>query len=191
VNLDVHEEQLDLLIEHARIPIAYLVDSIFEVAIIEGGLGGITLTERTVDVPYLKDYDAIRGEGPTRWPERFDISSWGLIAAFSDAERVGGAVVAFDPSGTELVWGSSDLATLWDIRIAPERRGKGIGRALFEAAERWSSERGCQHLLVETQNVNVAACKFYAAVGCELRSIDRFAYSKFPDEVKLNWRKGI
>ncbi len=114
-----------------------------------------------------------------------------MIAAFSDAERVGGAVVAFDPSGTELEEGRSDLAILWDIRLAPERRGMGIGRALFEAAERWSSDRGCDHLLVETQNVNVAACKFYAGVGCELRSIDRFAYSEFPDETKLTWRKEI
>jgi ribosomal protein S18 acetylase RimI-like enzyme len=187
VNLDVHEEPLALLVEHARIPIAYLVDSIFDVTIADGGLGGITLSERTVEVPYVKDYDAIRGEGPTRWHERFDVSNWGLIAAFSDAERVGGAVVAFDPS----VEGGSDLAILWDIRLVPERRGKGIGRTLFEAAERWSSERGCKQLLVETQNVNVAACRFYAAVGCELRGIDRFAYSEFPDETRLNWRKGI
>lgn len=38
MNLDIHEGSLDLLIEHARIPIAYLVESIFDVAITENGL---------------------------------------------------------------------------------------------------------------------------------------------------------
>ncbi len=75
MNLDIHEESLDLLIEYAKIPIAYLVESIFDVAITEDGFGEFTLSERPVDVPYVKDYDAIRGEGPTRWSKRFDISS--------------------------------------------------------------------------------------------------------------------
>jgi hypothetical protein len=27
--------------------------------------------------PYVKDYDAIEGEGPSRWAKRFDVSTWG------------------------------------------------------------------------------------------------------------------
>ena len=29
---------------------------------------------------------------------------------------------------------------------------------------------------IETQNVNVGACRFYAAMGCQLGAVSRFAY---------------
>jgi GNAT superfamily N-acetyltransferase len=190
VSLDIHEEPLDLT-EYAKISIAYLVDRVFDIATPQGGIGGIALAERPVDYPYVKDYDALRGERPTRWSRRFDLSGWGMIAGLLDGERVGGAVIAFDPSGAELLEGRADLAILWDIRVSPERRGVGIGRSLFEAAERWAQRRECTQMLVETQNINVAACRFYAAMGCELRSIDRFAYPEFPEEAKLCWRREI
>jgi GNAT superfamily N-acetyltransferase len=59
----------------------------------------------------------------------------------------------------------SDLAVLWDIRVQPERRGRGVGKALFYASVDWACRRGCRQLKVETQNVNVAACRFYASQG--------------------------
>ena len=45
-------------------------------------------------------------------------------------------------------------------------------------------------LKAETQNVNVAACRFYAAMGCRLGAIHRFAYAGQPHvagEVMLLW----
>ena len=66
-------------------------------------------------------------------------------------------------------------------------RGRVAGRALFEAATRGARQRGCRLLLIETQNVNVPACRFYAAQGCTLGAIDRFAYADLPDETQLIW----
>ena len=40
---------------------------------------------------------------------------------------------------------------------------------------------------VETQNINVPACRFYARMGCELGTIDRFAYPDLPGETQLLW----
>ena len=57
--------------------------------------------------------------------------------------------------------------------------------ALCAAAEEWALARGCGQLKVETQNVNVPACRFYAAQGCELGVIDRFAYPRLPKEIQL------
>ena len=57
-----------------------MVDRISAVRLIDGGLGGISLTEAAVIDPYAKDYDAIEGSGPTCWPERFDVSDWGSSA---------------------------------------------------------------------------------------------------------------
>ena len=94
MDLEIREEPVGLLNEHAEIPIAFLVDKILEVSVSDRGLGGIILQERAIDVPYVKDYGAIKGEGPTRWPKRFDVTNWGLIAAHQGGTRVGGAVVA-------------------------------------------------------------------------------------------------
>ena len=44
---------------------------------------------------------------------------------------------------------------------------------------------------VETQNVNVPACRFYARQGCVLGAINRFAYPDLPDEVQLLWYKTL
>ena len=81
--LDIREEALTpaALSEHAAISIAFVVDRILEVRLLDGGLGGMALAEAAVADPYVKDYDAIEGEGPQSWPGRFDVSNWGLICA--------------------------------------------------------------------------------------------------------------
>jgi hypothetical protein len=66
-----------------------------------------------------------------------------------------------------------------------------VGGRLFAAAEGWSLGRRCRWLEVETQNVNVPACRFYARQGCVLAAIDRFAYPDLPEEVQLVWRKTL
>jgi len=191
MGMELREEPVEALVEHGRVPIAFRVDRVLEVSLPDGGLGGIVLTERGVDVPYVKDYDAIDGERPARWAERFDVANWGLISAWCDDRRVGGAVIAFNTAGIDMLEGRDDLAVLWDIRVHPDHRGRGIGSALFEAVERWSATSGCRQLKVETQNVNVAACKFYRRQGCTLGAINRFAYTDLPGETQLFWYKDL
>jgi GNAT superfamily N-acetyltransferase len=193
MSLEIKQEALtqSALNEHGRISIAFVVDRILEVTLPDGGLGGMTLTVTPVADPYVKDYDAIEGEGPARWAERFDVSNWGLIEACRDGSRVGGAVVAFRTTDLHMLGGRADVAALWDIRVAPEQRGAGVGSALFRAAENWASARGCGWLKIETQNVNAAACRFYQKMGCTLGAIDRFAYPELPGEVQLLWWKAL
>jgi len=52
-------------------------------------------------------------------------------------------------------------------------------------------EQGGRYLAVETQNINVPACRFYARQGCVLGAVNRFAYVEFPDEVELVWYKDL
>jgi len=176
------------LFRYAAIPIAFEVRTIFEVSLPENGLGGIQLVETAVE-PYVKDYDEL--ETPLSWPEEFDISRWGLFLALDNGgQAVGGAAVAWNTSGVNMLEGRSDLSVLWDIRIHPGSRGKGVGRQLLAYAADWSRERGCTRMKIETQNVNVPACRFYAAQGCKLGDIRRFAYldeASVAHEVQLNW----
>ena len=187
MRVEVNEEPMTALGEYATIPIAFEVSSVFDVA--EQG-GGFVVTERPLDAPYVKDYDAL-GEGPARWLELFDISNWGLLAARAGGRRVGGAAVAFDTPGLDMLEGRRDLAVLWDIRVSPEARGLGVGSALFGAAQAWAAARGCRRLDVETQNVNVAACRFYMRRGCVLGAVDRSAYPGLPGEIQLLWYKDL
>jgi GNAT superfamily N-acetyltransferase len=153
------------------------------------GARGLVLRERPLEVSWTKDYDA--AETPARWARRFDVSRWGLLGAYAEGRRVGGAVIAFDTPELELLQRRRDLAFLWDIRVAPELRGRGVGAALLAAVEVWARVRGCARLGVETQNVNVAACRFYARSGFALGAIHRFAYPGLPDEVQLLWYKDL
>jgi GNAT superfamily N-acetyltransferase len=173
--------------EYARIPIAFEVEAILDVA---ADHNGFTLSERPVERAYVKDYDAI-ADRPAQWPGRFDVSRWGLMIARIEGRCIGGAAVAYDTPGLDMLEGRSDLAVLWDIRVLPGNRRRGVGAALFGAAEAWASARNCRQLKVETQNVNVAACSFYARRGCVLRAAHHGVYPECPDEVQLLWYKDL
>ncbi len=191
MTVTVHEAPITALESYATIPIAFQVGSVFDVTEQTREKTRFTLMERRLDRPYLKDYDAIHGEGPTRWAQQFDVSHWGILVAWLADQRVGGAVVAFDTPSLHMLEGRLDLAVLWDIRVAEEARGQGVGSALFQAAERWARARGCHQLKVETQNINVGACKFYARQGCILTTVNRSAYPELPDEIQLLWTKDL
>jgi GNAT superfamily N-acetyltransferase len=183
----VREESIADLARHGRISIAFKVTAVFEVDLIHDGLGGLLLTERAIDDPWVKDYDAADG-GPSMWASRFDVGNWGLLGAYEDDRRVGGAVIAFDTPELYRLRGQRDLAALWDLRVAANVRRSGIGAALFEASVTWARERRCAALEVETQQINVPACRFYARMGCSLAAVDRFVYAESPEETQLIWR---
>ena len=187
---EIREESLTDLDEYARVPISFEAWTVLELSSRNGGLGGFELLERPLSPKLVKDYDAIPGSHPTAWPGRFDVSNWGLFSAKLDGERVGGAAVAFRTPGMAML-DREDLAVLWDLRIAPRVRQRGVGAKLFGAATDWATTRGCRWLKVETQNINVPACRFYARQGCVLGSIHRFAYPDLPDEVQLLWYKEL
>ena len=75
--------------------------------------------------------------------------------------------------------------------MRPDKRSSGVGSLLFGAAEGWSLSRGCLTLKIETQNINVPACRFYARMGCALGAIDRYAYPELPEETQLLWFKDL
>ena len=190
---EIREEPIchEHLVKHASISIVFKVERLLDVVVQKGGLGGFKLIERAIAAPYVKDYDALPANGPAGWAMLFDLSNWGLLSAWWDGRRVGGAVIAFNTEGVQMLEGRRDLAMLWDLRVAPEMRRSGIGSALFAATEQWAKTRGCRQLNVETQNINVAACNFYASHGCQLGAIDRFAYPELPNEVQLLWYKNL
>jgi GNAT superfamily N-acetyltransferase len=177
------------LARYASVPIAFRVESVLCVDEIDGGLGGFRLTEEPVAQPGVKDYNAFEGDAPTCWGERFDISRWGFFLALDGTRPVGGAAVAWNTPDLLMLEGVTDLAVLWDIRVHPEHQRRGIGAALLKRAADWARGRKCSRLKIETQNVNVPACRFYASQGCRLGAIARHCYHEpqLAHEVMLLW----
>ncbi len=183
------EESIDALEEYGEVSIAFEVKSIFQIKSINGGFDDFNFTEKAVDVPWMKNYDSI--EGPIRWAKRWDISNWGVFSVIKNNLRVGGACIAYDTEGVTFLEGRKDVTALWDIRLNPEFRKQGIGSKLFRKAVDWSRSRGCSKMKIETQNINVPACRFYAKHGCRLGEINPHAYRELPEETMLVWYKSI
>lgn len=181
----------DSLDGYGDVPISFWVRSRIVVPVDGHVPPGAPLVEEAVDQPYFKDYDAIAGEGPTEWGRWLDISEWAVLRAYVGAEYAGAAVVAWKSSGAIVLEDREDLAVLWDIRVHPDYRGRGVGHRLFAEAEDWAREHGCRELKVETQNINAPACRFYAREGCELREINYGVFDDAPDEIQFYWYKDL
>ncbi|HKL88081.1 MAG TPA: GNAT family N-acetyltransferase [Salinibacter sp.] len=173
---------------HVEISIAFLVESVLRPDP-EGA--DLDLVECTVSEPWWKDYDVEPGADPAAWLQRFDTSTWSIISAWRGHERLGGVVILADDPAIDMLEGRADLGLIWDLRVQPSARGQGIGRRLIDAAEGWATSRGCSTLKVETQNINVPACRFYEQQGFVLRSVRAHAYPELPHELQLLWYKQI
>jgi len=189
--LEIGEEPILNLAEYGAVSIAFEIEQVLAPTLVEQGLGGMLFRVLPAESPGRKDYDKIPGNAPADWPNRFNVASWGLITARLNGELVGGAVVAHNSSDVSMLEGRRDLAILWDLRVAPELRGHGIGSALWRESETWAAFKACRQLKVETQNTNVGACKFYARQGCHLGAVNRYAYPELPEEIQLLWYKDL
>jgi len=172
---------------YAKVTPEFAVTSVLEVEPVAMGIGGLSLREMPVAHPYPKyDHD----EDPVDWAGQYDLADWGIFLATIDQCPVGGAAVAPPTAGFIVTEGREDVAALWDIRVSPGFRRRGVGTALLEHCAEWASERGFAFLDIEAQNVNAPGCRFYAKNGCELVEIRRFGYARCPEfahEAMLIW----
>ena len=191
MQLAIVVEGADALGTYASVPIAYRTVEVLDVDSPLDSNGLLPFGSRMLDAPIAKDYDALPGNHPLDWSSRFDLRSWGFVAAYIAGRRVGGAVIVPPGSGIDMLEGRAALALLWDIRVAPEVRNHGVGTALLAAGGSWAQARGARVLKVETQNTNLPACRFYAHCGFVLRAVRRGAYPELPNEVQLLWYKDL
>jgi streptothricin acetyltransferase len=191
VRVEIAEESWRSLPEYASISIAFTVSEVLEPITVPAPGRATTLRTRAVAASYVKDYDAYTENSPLSWPTRFDVTAWGFLAAYVGGERVGGAVVIPPTGGVEVLSERTDAAVLWDLRVAPAHRRSGVASALMPFVESWARQRGTRVLTVETQNNNVAACRFYERNGFELDAVKSGAYPALPHEIQLLWYKEL
>jgi ribosomal protein S18 acetylase RimI-like enzyme len=101
--------------------------------------------------------------------------------AVSDGRLVGLLDVEIQP------W--NNTALLWNLMIDLDYRRQGLGRRLWHRALNFARQAEARAIMIETQNTNVAACKFYAEMGCQLIGLNEVLYTNNgqESEVALFW----
>lgn len=190
MSIEIREVGAESLTLYATISPSFRVESVFRVELIDKGLGGFAFCEEKVTL-YMKYDDEDEKSGPASWPGRFDINRWGVFIAFDGSRTLGGAAVAIGiPAGMTTPFEREGAAVLWDIRVHPDERRHKIGSKLFNYAADWARQNNCRYMKIETQNVNVPACHFYARHGCKLGAIHQYGYASCTDvahEAMLLW----
>src|SRR5262245_48025456 len=112
------------------------------------------------------------------------MSNWGVFVACSESLRLGGAIVAFDTAGLTMLEDRRHIAVLWDLRVAAEARGQGVGTTLFRGGK---MGRGAGSPKTQSRNTKHQRASVQVLCKARLRTgaIHRFAYPKFPNEAQL------
>lgn len=167
------------------------VQSEYKVERINSGLGGFTLEEIQVS-PYVKDLS--KYERAVNYEQDFDITNWRFYMAFSGDVPVGAMTIAGKTEGLHMLSGRTDACVLWDIRVADAYKHNGIGQELLKMGIAGAKSDGYRQIIIECQNNNVPACRFYQKQGALLSKIDMYAYYSEPevrDEIQFVWYLNI
>ena len=81
-------------------------------------------------------------------------------------------------------------AWIGDFFVDLEFRRHGIGHAMMEKAVDWAKARNLPGIMLETQDVNVQACRFYENFGFRLYGFDTYLYKGWnpaTNEIALFW----
>ncbi|MFK0259026.1 GNAT family N-acetyltransferase [Streptomyces sp. NPDC090445] len=148
---------------------SFTTSTVFEVAVTDGGFA---LREVPVDPPLVKvfpdefgdddDDDDDAGEGGAEGDSRT------FVAVGADGALAGYAAVFYSPWNRRL--------TIEDIEVAPDHRGRGLGRALIGHAAGFARERGAGHIWLEVTNVNAPAIHAYRRMGFAFCGLDTSLY---------------
>ncbi len=80
-------------------------------------------------------------------------------------------------------------AFIESIDVSKHFRGRGIGSELINKSIEWAKKNSLYGLMLETQDNNLLACKFYLKCGFEIGAIDTMLYANFDnnDEKAIFW----
>ncbi len=130
--------------------------------------------------------------GAPPFQKRYPCDEIDASAYLADPNRM----IFFAYLGGELA-GQVILRTNWnrfayveDIAVDVHRRRRGVGRVLMDQAVGWAKARNLPGIMLETQNNNVAACRFYQQYGFTLGGFDACLYqgiAKDTEEIALFW----
>jgi GNAT superfamily N-acetyltransferase len=177
--------------DYSSIPNYFQVNKVFLVEPIYSGLKGLKFNLVEVE-PYTKwKEQPDDSSNPLNWARTFDISCWGIFVAYDGDTPVGGVAVGSDaPIGFEAYFEDKNSATLWDIRVHPDWRLKGVASKLFNQVLDWARKMGFKRLRMEVTSHNVPMCRFMVKHKSSLAAVHLHGYETEPDvseESMLIW----
>ena len=169
------------------IPMLVHVESEYAIEKIDNGLGGFRFVEKAVE-PYIKDFG--KYECAVGYEKRFDITNWVFFMAFDGEKPIGAVTVAGETPGMNMLYGRKDACVLWDIRVMDGYKHMGVGQKLLDLGIDWAKSKNYSQMIIECQNNNVPAVRFYHKQGAVLAKVDEYAYYMEEDirgEAQLVW----
>lgn len=106
-----------------------------------------------------------KAEQATILPDGMRTTGHDLFVGVVDGEIVGNLWLFTDPQQPVRD------TFIYDIEINESHRGKGLGRALLEAAESWCAEHGSKSVRLNVFGPNTTARALYESAGYELTSM--------------------
>jgi GNAT superfamily N-acetyltransferase len=98
-------------------------------------------------------------------PDGLETAGHDVFVGMADGQEIGFLWLFTDPA----------LAVpetfIYDIEVRAEHRGKGYGRGLLEAGERWCAEHGVPTLKLHVFGFNTTAIKLYESSGFEVTNL--------------------
>lgn len=73
---------------------------------------------------------------------------------------------------------------VYDLAVAKNARGRGVGTSLLKRAEAWGKEGGLKGLYLESQDDNLLACRFYQHYGFTIGGVNTMLYQNFEEPYK-------
>jgi len=64
-----------------------------------------------------------------------------------------------------------------DIAVRKDYRRQGVGNELIQKAIEWAKKNDMQGLILETQDNNLSACRFYLNFGFKIGAVDTILYA--------------
>jgi GNAT superfamily N-acetyltransferase len=111
---------------------------------------------------WLRDGEPVPGPFVEELKRLVEARDLEVLAARLEGRMAGVLVLAFRPS----VSLGAPFASIEDLYVHPDSRGRGVGRALLQAAHDRCAHRGASYL--EAQVEKDAAVSFYAGSGYDL-----------------------
>ncbi|HTP20092.1 MAG TPA: GNAT family N-acetyltransferase [Solirubrobacteraceae bacterium] len=101
--------------------------------------------------------------GPARLAERIErlLANGDTAVLLAGAGPDGLAVLRFRPA----IWSEALECYLAELYVVPAMRGRGLGRALMNAAIEFARERGADYMDLGTAETDVAARALYESLG--------------------------
>jgi len=129
---------------------------------------------------YVDSYEKSYPNEERQWEDYIDNPDRVVFLYYNNGECVGQVILRKN-------WNNYVLIEY--MAVSKNHRGKGIGKQLMQKSVEWVKSKNFPGLMVETQDINLQACRFYSKMGFQIGAVDTMLYANFnkSDEKAIFW----